>query len=247
MKLTINLTVMLWTRPLTCLSLSSVWKWIRVRVFSLEYCSLPVLYYHPLNVETRVKKFKLILTHAISSFGVVQELVKISPWNQEYPTWSLSTLKGGQTLGTHSSCPTHPLHLFIIFSSGKNQWSTSQIFARTYCLWIKTNQANLKLVKNIMKRQIFSATDIFVRRLLKGQESTFWFELLADQLLIYLHDKQSTYRDMWSTFRQSHVFQHLKSLFVIGCNIWRVDGSDGWCCRLQRGWSTAFIWSKVNI
>ena len=27
-----------WTGPLACLSLSSVWKWIRVRVFGQEYC-----------------------------------------------------------------------------------------------------------------------------------------------------------------------------------------------------------------
>ena len=31
-------------------------KWIRVRVFYPEYCSLPVLYYHQMNVETKVKK-----------------------------------------------------------------------------------------------------------------------------------------------------------------------------------------------
>ena len=35
-----------WTRLLARLCLSSVWKWIRVRVFNPEYCSLPVLYYH---------------------------------------------------------------------------------------------------------------------------------------------------------------------------------------------------------
>ena len=46
---------MAWTGPLACLSLSSIWKWIRVRVFGLKYCSPPVLYYHPMNVETRVK------------------------------------------------------------------------------------------------------------------------------------------------------------------------------------------------
>ena len=38
-------------------SLSSVCKWIRVRVFGLEYCSSPVLYYYPLKVEMRVKSF----------------------------------------------------------------------------------------------------------------------------------------------------------------------------------------------
>ena len=51
---------MVWTGPLACLSLSSAWKWIRVRVFNLEYCSSPVLYY-PLKVETRVKKFGAII------------------------------------------------------------------------------------------------------------------------------------------------------------------------------------------
>ena len=49
-------TEMAWTGPLAYLSLSSVCKWIRVRVFDPEYCSLPVLYYHEMNVETRVKK-----------------------------------------------------------------------------------------------------------------------------------------------------------------------------------------------
>ena len=46
----------MWTGPLVCLCLSSVCKWIRVRVFDLEYCSSPVLYYHQMNVETKLKK-----------------------------------------------------------------------------------------------------------------------------------------------------------------------------------------------
>ena len=40
-----------WTGPLARLCLSSVCKWIRIRVFGLEYCSLPVLYYHQMNVD----------------------------------------------------------------------------------------------------------------------------------------------------------------------------------------------------
>ena len=46
-----------WTGPLACLCLSSVCKWIRVRVFDPEYCSLPVMYYHRMIVESRVKMF----------------------------------------------------------------------------------------------------------------------------------------------------------------------------------------------
>ena len=43
------------TGPLASLCLSSVVKWIRVRVFDLEYCPQPVEYYHSMNLETRVK------------------------------------------------------------------------------------------------------------------------------------------------------------------------------------------------
>ena len=44
----INVTEMMWTRPLAC-----------VRVFDPEYCSLPAVYYHQMNVETRVKSLLL--------------------------------------------------------------------------------------------------------------------------------------------------------------------------------------------
>ena len=51
----ISVTEMTWTGPLACLCLSSVCKWIRVRVFDPEYFSLPVFYYHQMIVESRVK------------------------------------------------------------------------------------------------------------------------------------------------------------------------------------------------
>ena len=53
------------------------------------------------------------------------------------------------------------------------------------------------MCKPLQEEPIFSTTDIYVRRLLKGQEPIFWFALPTDQLLICFHDKQSTYRDLW--------------------------------------------------
>ena len=45
--------------------------WIRGRVFSLEYCSLPVLYYHQMNVETRVKKVLFLLINLMFTVTTV--------------------------------------------------------------------------------------------------------------------------------------------------------------------------------
>ena len=39
--------------------------------------------------------------------------------------------------------------------------------------------------------------NIYVRRLPKSQEPIFWFIFPTDQLLICLHQKQSTYIDLW--------------------------------------------------
>ena len=52
-------TELMWTGPLACLSLSSVCEWIRVWIFDSEYCSLPVLYYHQMKGESRVKSQNL--------------------------------------------------------------------------------------------------------------------------------------------------------------------------------------------
>ena len=41
--------------------------------------------------------------------------------------------------------------------------------SRIDCVWSKTNQANWTLVKHIKKSRIHLTTDIYVRRLLKGQ------------------------------------------------------------------------------
>ena len=46
--------------------------------------------------------------------------------------------------------------------------------------------------KTYLKEAIFSTTDIYLRRLPKGHEPIFWFALPTDQLLICLHQKQST-------------------------------------------------------
>ena len=73
------------------------------------------------------------------------------------------------------------------------RWSNKpQISTRVDCFWIKTKICKLNTFKTYLKELIFSTTDIYVRRLPKGHEPTFWFALPADQLLICSHLKQST-------------------------------------------------------
>ena len=65
----------------------------------------------------------------------------------------------------------------------------TQISTRIDCFWFKTNQANWRIVKNIIKSQFFSTTDIYVRRLLKGKEPISWFALPTDQLWIFSYQE----------------------------------------------------------
>ena len=55
-------TELTWTGPLARLCLSSSCLWIMVRVFDPEYCSLPVLYYHQMNVEVVSRIYNILET-----------------------------------------------------------------------------------------------------------------------------------------------------------------------------------------
>ena len=63
---------------------------------------------------------------------------------------------------------------------------------------------------NALKSQLFSTTDTYVRSLPKGHEPIFGFALPTDQLLICLHQKQSTYKDLWS-----HLYGPTQNAFVV--------------------------------
>ena len=50
-------------------SLSSIWYWIRVRVFALELCLWPVMYYHSRRLRKDLKCFILIFWKLGSGYG----------------------------------------------------------------------------------------------------------------------------------------------------------------------------------
>ena len=75
----------------------------------------------------------------------------------------------------------------------------------------QNKSGKLKTSKTHQKEPILSTTDIYVRRLLKGQEPIFRFALGNDQLLICFHDKQSTYIDLWLVLIRRYQMNNLKS------------------------------------
>ena len=75
---------LLWIGPLAWLFLSSVCQWIRVRVFDLEYCSLPVFYYLQMNKSRSTSSLRSPLSNSKRRTTTQARQSKTSMWEHTF-------------------------------------------------------------------------------------------------------------------------------------------------------------------